>query len=288
MAVFSFEHFKSATAHELFVHPADGNYFLARFCFMHGLYQEFFWQALQALEKYLKAGLILNGGNAKQGHNISGLYEEHKRVFGDLAVIELKMPAQFNPRLWQESSAECFLKVIGEYGQPDGRYGLTGYQVSSDLIHKLDFMCVELRKRVVGLDWTIREGLWKLDETERQHIGETFRSLLSRGIFPFSKQVKPSSCLDELVISSLADVLHRWNFQLYRTEEDLELRAPNQFRSTFGPNRNPHTLLFLSVLKSGEASSRKYIKEWAQWMCEEVPLSGEYRKTITQALQANF
>lgn len=44
---------------------ADQDYIAARLSFKHGLYPQFHWQSLQAIEKYIKAILLLNRIKAK-------------------------------------------------------------------------------------------------------------------------------------------------------------------------------------------------------------------------------
>jgi hypothetical protein len=61
-------HFKSVFAHKFFVAPSDRNYFFARFAKTYGINEEFWWQALQTIEKLLKAGLVLNGVSVKSGY----------------------------------------------------------------------------------------------------------------------------------------------------------------------------------------------------------------------------
>ncbi len=62
---------KHSIINELFIATADDNYVLARSCFHQHLNVDFFWLAVHALEKYLKAVLLLNGKTAKSyGHDI--------------------------------------------------------------------------------------------------------------------------------------------------------------------------------------------------------------------------
>lgn len=53
---------KHSIINELFIATADDNYVLARW---QHLNVDFFWLAVHALEKYLKAVLLLNGKSAK-------------------------------------------------------------------------------------------------------------------------------------------------------------------------------------------------------------------------------
>jgi hypothetical protein len=78
----SLNHFKSVFAAQFFVVPADRNYFLARFTRINGIPEEFWWQSLQAIEKYLKAGLVLNGESVKQATRGDGQRGASARVGG--------------------------------------------------------------------------------------------------------------------------------------------------------------------------------------------------------------
>lgn len=67
-------------ARQMFVATADQNYILARTAYFNELDVDFFWLSAHALEKYLKAILLLNGRSAKNyGHNIIDLYEDAKK-----------------------------------------------------------------------------------------------------------------------------------------------------------------------------------------------------------------
>ena len=57
---------------ELFIDTADDNYIAARKCFIEGLNVDWFWLAVHALEKYMKAALLLNGLSAKNYRGANG------------------------------------------------------------------------------------------------------------------------------------------------------------------------------------------------------------------------
>jgi len=60
---------------ESFRDSADKDYICARVSYRYGLVAQFYWSALQAIEKYLKAILLYNRKNAKKlGHEISKAY----------------------------------------------------------------------------------------------------------------------------------------------------------------------------------------------------------------------
>jgi hypothetical protein len=60
-----FRALQTDVVHDLFVRTADENYITARSCAVNRLYTDFFWLAVHALEKYLKAVLLLNGSSSK-------------------------------------------------------------------------------------------------------------------------------------------------------------------------------------------------------------------------------
>lgn len=56
---------------------ADRDYISARLCHRYSLDEQFYWSALQAIEKYLKAILLYNGKSTKKlSHNITNAYKE--------------------------------------------------------------------------------------------------------------------------------------------------------------------------------------------------------------------
>jgi len=133
-------HFKSVFAHKFFVAPSDRNYFFARFAKAYGINEEFWWQALQIIEKLFKAGLVLNGVSVKKGykHDIENLWCKHKEVFGDLAVTDLRKPEKLSERFWTDCPLENFIARVNQMGNPDSRYGLLSYCNRTDDLFKFD------------------------------------------------------------------------------------------------------------------------------------------------------
>ena len=73
------EALKNSIVTSMFVDPGDENYVMARIAYHGGLYQDFFWNAAQATEKYLKASLLLNGETLikNNGHNNTNAPTNH-------------------------------------------------------------------------------------------------------------------------------------------------------------------------------------------------------------------
>ena len=76
---------KHSLVTDLFVRTADENYITARWCAINRLNTDFLWLAVHALEKYLKALLLLNGKSSKGfSHDIVTLYAAAKAIAGPL------------------------------------------------------------------------------------------------------------------------------------------------------------------------------------------------------------
>ena len=105
---------------EFFVNTADDNYIAARWCFVERLNVDFFWLAVHALEKYMKAVLLVNGRSGKGfinqannfqpfGHDIAALYKHVQSFAADLLPIELVKPDQLDTNRWRDETPNAFM-----------------------------------------------------------------------------------------------------------------------------------------------------------------------------------
>jgi hypothetical protein len=77
----------------MFVATADRDYVLARWAAINRLDINFFWLGVQAVEKYLKAILLLNGRAAKDyGHNVQRLHDDVLTLDSSLTFEPLTKP----------------------------------------------------------------------------------------------------------------------------------------------------------------------------------------------------
>jgi hypothetical protein len=137
--------------HKLFVGTADGNYITSRWCFFSGLYADFFWLAVHALEKYLKAVLLLNGSTSKKfGHNIVELYSCVEPIGGDLLPSILKAPEGLETS--RDMSTEEFLAYLYARGNAHNRYMIYGFSTRGQDIFMLDTMVFAVRRLTIPLD----------------------------------------------------------------------------------------------------------------------------------------
>ncbi|MCI4591120.1 HEPN domain-containing protein [Sphingobium sp. BYY-5] len=144
---------KNNLAHELFVRTADENYITARWCAINQLNTDFLWLAVHALEKYLKAVLLVNGKSSKPyGHDIVKLYADVKLLAGPLLPDRLQKPADLEIHHWFERTAEAFIEHLLRNGNADNRYLIYGYVTRSEDLHMLDQMVFAIRRLICPLD----------------------------------------------------------------------------------------------------------------------------------------
>ncbi len=142
---------------ETFVFPADSDYINARFLSLHHIHRPFFWPALQALEKYLKANLLHHGVPVKGrgfGHNLvsmAAMLEKHDNVLKDLILVPDKMHDELvELSLWGSTDVNDFLRSMNQFGDTSNRYNYYGSSYEASYLLKLDQVVYALRTNVVG------------------------------------------------------------------------------------------------------------------------------------------
>ena len=120
---------------------ADTDYIASRICWKHELDHQFYWSALQAIEKYLKAILLFHRKSAKGlGHDIC---KALKRV-QQISVIDLKL----------ESNVEQFIEILNCKGP--NRYFEWNLNRNGNELLWLDKTVWLLRIHCVAIDSDIR------------------------------------------------------------------------------------------------------------------------------------
>ena len=207
---------------EIFVDTADDNYIAARWCFVEGLNIDWFWLSVHALEKYMKAVLLLNGLSAKgyrnatgkpqsYGHDIVALYERVKSFAADLLPNNLTKPEQLALDHWRDETPEAFLGRFYSNGNADNRYQIFGFVRHGEDLFKLDSMVFALRRLCVPLDayflgkrrpakrnpthrdilakqpeyWSV-SSVSNLEKTASGRRGDRLREVLLKFNFPFA------------------------------------------------------------------------------------------------------
>jgi HEPN domain-containing protein len=138
---------------------ADEDYLIARFSARTNLVYQFWWSAQQAVEKYLKAALLLNGHPVSQyGHQLSGMLQVARSFSEDLLPHLHCPPRNVVTSAWPNTNPRSFMLVddfvgrVENLGNPNSRYRATSnYTRASDLIH-FDELCFLLRRICFPLD----------------------------------------------------------------------------------------------------------------------------------------
>ena len=130
---------------DLYVTPADQDYVTARWAYGHGVFQSFYSLAGQAVEKYLKAALLLQDKPALgYGHKITALYSAVSAI-DPLKLLpetfDLPDTTAMGRDAWQGKSTSLFMDYLENYGSPDNRYAFLGTFVNGPIVHLLDIVC---------------------------------------------------------------------------------------------------------------------------------------------------
>ncbi|AZS20715.1 hypothetical protein [Caulobacter sp. FWC26] len=148
---------RHSLVHELYLRTADETYIVARWCGNVGLGTDFLWNSAHALEKYLKAALLLNGRPIRDfNHDLVEMYDELTEIAGELLPTLLTRPPPLDIGSWHEEAPRGFLERLEQAGSPSNRYLLLGYDYRYDDLHKLDAMAYAIRRLVIGLDDLVR------------------------------------------------------------------------------------------------------------------------------------
>lgn len=142
---------------ETFINPADLDYINARFMALNHQHRPFFWPALQALEKYLKASLLfcgvpVRGKNFR--HNLVSMAEALKLHDDVLEKLNLSPEGAHDElnrlNLWGTYDPMEFIASINKYGYPGNRYNLFGCKYEASYLPKLDQVVWALRSKHLG------------------------------------------------------------------------------------------------------------------------------------------
>lgn len=142
---------------ETFVDPADSDFISARFMALNHQKRPFFWPALQAIEKYLKALLLSHGVSVRGkrfGHKIVAMSERldgYDDVLKNLRLTPVPEHEELRRLdLWGSEDPFEFIREIEKYGLASNRYNFWGANFEASCLPKLDQLVFALRSRCVG------------------------------------------------------------------------------------------------------------------------------------------
>lgn len=159
-----------------FFNTADDNYIAARWCYSNKMPADFHWLAVHALEKYIKAALLMNEKSAKRdGHNVVQLYQKLATTWPQLLPSMLTVPEEHQRGRPNEAPIN-FLQRLYANGNEHNRYAFLGYAhypldilLFDQMVFAVRRMCVPLaepalpRKPEVGLhaDFLQKDPQWR-------------------------------------------------------------------------------------------------------------------------------
>lgn len=121
---------------------ADHDYIAARMCYRSGLYSQFYWSALQAIEKYLKAILLFHRVRAKDiKHNLERAWVHAKKLPFEIHISD---------------STREMIERLDRFGQY--RYLEASFYVDGPVLPQLDKTVWEIRRYCKVLDYTMDVG----------------------------------------------------------------------------------------------------------------------------------
>lgn len=150
---YNLDEMKNKVVTSLFVDSADQDYVLARMAYHKAMFTGFFWGAGQAIEKYLKASLLLNGQSSKPyGHDLIKLFDAVTAYAADLLPEKLTQPVQLGGIHWREETPAEFISRVEQYGNPGNRYNIFGHSAHHEDLCHLDQLVFALRRLTCTLD----------------------------------------------------------------------------------------------------------------------------------------
>lgn len=259
----------------MFVDTADQNYLIARWAYHRGMFLDFFWNSVHALEKYLKASLLLNGRSAiknqreeNYGHNLECLFEEVGSYALDLFPEMLTQPHQLDVPHWREETPTAFLARFNGLGNANNRYNLFGYVQRWEDLHHLDQMVYFARRVAFNLDMCPFIGRGPFPDT----APKTVRAFLERDLkySPRSASSRLHKLLGTKGDDELRDAGLKLNFQFAPDAYDHE-QGGVQFRAS---GSNP--VLYQRIVARAESmqpsSADQEAADLADWVIGNIYL----------------
>ena len=141
--------------YESFVIPGDQDYLMSRLLAQKGLPRGFYWAAAQAIEKYLKALLLMNDEGVKEfkGHPIKDLFKAASKI--DTSLINLDITPHHSIQvessyssLLEKYTIQQFLEELEEHGSADNRYNAFGVEYNTGHLCAMDSLSFQLRRKI--------------------------------------------------------------------------------------------------------------------------------------------
>ena len=138
--------------YESFIITGDEDYLMSRLLAQKGLLRGFYWAAAQAIEKYFKAFLLMNGEGVKnQAHTLVELYKEVCKIDDSVIDLEISTHKNLNSetlQCLQQVTVEQFVRELAKHGVPDNRYNANGVEYNTVHLFTMDSLVYQLRQKI--------------------------------------------------------------------------------------------------------------------------------------------
>lgn len=141
--------------YESFVVPGDQDYLMSRLLAQKGLPRGFYWAAAQAIEKYLKAFLLMHGESVKefQAHPIKKLFKAASEMDSSLVDLDIlphqsiQIEASISHHL-KKFVVTDFIDDLEKHGCADNRYNAFGIDYNTGYLCAMDSLSFQLRRKI--------------------------------------------------------------------------------------------------------------------------------------------
>jgi HEPN domain-containing protein len=159
---------KTGFIKESFIRAADHNYLLGRHGLRHGLVTDGMWLVAHAVEKYLKATLLLNGRGVKtHSHDIASLFDEALQIAGDYIPGNfMRIRGGVFVEWTKQITIREYISRLNSLGAPENRYQLLGYNFTTGDVLLTDQLIYWLRRtsRTLGKVENLSDPkFWEID-----------------------------------------------------------------------------------------------------------------------------
>ena len=210
---------------ESFLEPADEDYLAARALAIGGMYRSFFWSAAQAVEKYLKAYLLLHGVSVlpfSRGHELGKLLTAAEKVAPGFSHIDLAPHPSIEPPddfPLSHFELDGFIAVLEKYGSPNNRYNNYGAIYDTGHLFALDTLTYHLRQKM---------QVPPVEESFHRNLSADFQRYLfeNNPYFAPAEFVHATAPNPLFPIATAMRVPH-WEFLL--TRNDMQFLLPRQW-----------------------------------------------------------
>lgn len=276
---------KNNVVTQMFVDTADQNYVIARWAYHRGLFLDFFWNACQALEKYLKASLLLNGRSAKgQGHDLTKLFEDVEDYAAEFFPPRLTQSPELKqligvPTKWHDETPEEFIARFNDLGDSNNRYNVFGYIQRWEDLHHFDQMVYAVRRIASNLE--VSSSLGPPSATGSKTVRETLKS--DPGYSPRSIGSRLYKILYSKKDDELREAGLKYNFQF----------APENYEHPEGTMRiglsGTHSPLYQRIVRPadrpGSSPGDREAAELGEWVIAKISLPDQIKQELRSHIQ---